>query len=77
MPQKGCAAPQVSWLTATAKLMVAMPRPVAELSGDRNSPNTERDPMVIARSATAAAVTARAVDTLRACMLSPFSKAAC
>ena len=57
MPQKGCARPQVSWLTATAKLRVATPRPVDELSGERKSPTTERDPMVIAMSATAAAVT--------------------
>jgi hypothetical protein len=55
MPAKGCAAPQVSWLTATAKLIVAMPRPVAELSGEMNSPNTEREPMVMASSSAAAA----------------------
>ncbi len=60
MPQNGCAAPQVSWLSATAKLIVAMPRPVAELSGDRKRPKTERVPMVTASSATAAAVSATA-----------------
>jgi hypothetical protein len=54
MPAKGCAAPQVSWLTATAKLIVAMPRPVAVLSGEMNRPNTVREPMVMASSSTAA-----------------------
>ena len=77
MPQKGCAAPQVSWLTAMAKLMVATPSPVAEFSGDRNSPNTERDPIVTARRITAAAVTARTAEGLRACMRTPIRFAAC
>jgi len=59
-PTRGCATPQVSWLTAIAKLMVATPRPVAELSGEMNSPNTVREPMVTASSSTAAATSTHA-----------------
>src|SRR5689334_21769677 len=59
MPANGCAAPQVSWLTAMAKLIVATPRPVAQLIGDRNRPTTVREPLVTASSTTADALIAR------------------
>ncbi len=46
---------------ASAKLMVAMPRPVAELSGEMNRPNDWRTPIVTIRKAAAARVTAKAL----------------
>ncbi len=46
----------MSWLTAAAKLMVAMPRPVDVLIGERNRPNDARDPKVMASTVHAAAI---------------------
>ena len=49
----GCAAPQVNCPTASTKLIATIPRPVAVLSGDTNSPIDCRAPMVIIRIAAA------------------------
>jgi len=45
---------------AMAKLMLAMPRPVAVLIGERNRPVVRRAPMVIIRMALAARISAQA-----------------
>ena len=47
-PKMGWAAPHTNWPTASAKLMVTMPRPVEVLSGDTNRPSVLRMPMVTA-----------------------------
>jgi len=65
----------VSWLIATARLIAAMPMPVAELSGEMNRPNTVREPMVTARSATAAATSSQ--PWARCLTRSWFSMPAC
>src|SRR3974390_2524404 len=47
-PKSGCAAPQANWPTASAKLMVTIPRPVDVLSGETNRPIVWRRPTVTA-----------------------------
>ena len=55
-PASGCTAPQVNCAIASAKLMVAMPKPVLVLIGPTNRPMDWRAPMVIIRMPAAASV---------------------
>ncbi|HRP96379.1 MAG TPA: hypothetical protein PL143_09040 [Rhodocyclaceae bacterium] len=48
-------------MSAPAKLIVTSPRPVAVLSGETNSPDAVRDPIVMAISSVAAAATTTAL----------------
>ncbi len=59
-PASGCVAPQTNCATASAKLMVAMPRPELVLMGLTNSPIDCRAPMVTIRMPAAASVMAMA-----------------
>jgi hypothetical protein len=52
----GCTAPHVNWLTASAKLIVTMPRPVVVFRGDTKRPSDCRVPIVTMRIAAAASV---------------------
>ncbi len=63
-PKIGCATPHMNWPTASAKLIDAMPRPVAVLIGDRNRPMVWRAPMVIIMMAAAASISAQAAREL-------------
>src|SRR5216683_1032047 len=54
-------APHMNWPTASARLMVVMPRPVDVLSGDTNRPRDWRAPIVTIRIAAAASVTIHAL----------------
>ena len=53
-PAKGCVSPHQSWPKAKARLMLAMPRPVAELTSDRKRPIVCRVPIVSAKVPAAA-----------------------
>ena len=55
-PNTGCDAPHMNWPTAMAKLIEAMPRPVAVFNGDRNRPVVRRAAIVIIRIALAARI---------------------
>ncbi len=59
-PKMGCEAPHMNWPMASAKLIVATPRPVAVFRGDRNRPVVRRAPMVIIRIALAARIRSQA-----------------
>ena len=60
-PATGWIAPHMNWPTASARLMVVMPRPVELLSGETNSPSDCRAPIVTIRIAAAAIVTIHAL----------------
>src|SRR6266446_4666656 len=69
-PATGWIAPHMNCPTASAKLMVVMPRPVDVLSGETNRPSDWRAPIVTIRMAAADSVTTTAgllqvlIDTL-------------
>ena len=66
-PKMGWEAPHISWATAMAKLMVATPRPVEVLMGDRNRPVVRRAPIVIIRMALAARISIQAARGVIVC----------
>src|SRR4029079_9373467 len=64
-PAKGCVRPHHSWPKAKARLMLPTPRPVAVLSGLRNSPVVWRVPMVRAKVRAAASSTSQNIHCRR------------
>jgi hypothetical protein len=55
-PTSGCVKPTASWPSASARLRLARPAPVAVLSGETNSQKAERVPTTSAIKAAAASV---------------------
>jgi hypothetical protein len=60
-PATGWTAPQTNWPTASARLIVVMPRPVELFNGETNRPSDCRAPIVTISIAAAASVTIHAL----------------